>query len=295
MATGLSDKNIDSVIKDIPKKGFLPKFWQEYRAKVTSGSGVAKCLKALNERGIGPSGDPSDAKLSEMKAIIDLYGELYKALGRAEGKCTKLQSHTKKFCEGFIKVVNKREAEAVKLMKNTAKIEAAQERQLKDEEKQLEKFKQQQEKTQELVLKELIELDKRAKNMAKACGDITKDVKLATADVNKLLKGLDTQTDGDGKLPGELAKRFENGLVALQKKYNLPLHASNLKSSLPKVLKELVTLFPQYFKVEDLKKERISAGASLKEAQDGLKTAQASFKTYSEAHKSLAAALKNVA
>ena len=41
MATTLTDKNINSVIKDIPKKGFLPKFWQEYRSKVTSGSGVA--------------------------------------------------------------------------------------------------------------------------------------------------------------------------------------------------------------------------------------------------------------
>lgn len=295
MATTLTDKNIDAVIRDIPKKGFLPKFWQEYRSKVTSGSGVAKCLKALNDRGIGPSGDPSEAKLSEMKAVIDLLGELYKALGRAEGKCTKLQSHTKQFCAGFIKVVNKREAEAVKLLKNADKIEQAQEKQLQDEQKQLDKFKKQQEKNQELILKELIELDKRAKNMAKACGEITKDVKLATADVNKLIKGLDTQRDGDGKVPGELAKRFEGGLVALQKKYNLPLHANNLKSSLPKVLKELVTLFPQYFKVEDLKKERISAGASIKEAQDGLKAAQASFKIYSEAHKTLAAALKDVA
>jgi len=295
MAKGLSDKNIDAVIRDIGKKGFLPKFWQDHRAWTASGSGVAKCLKALNDKGVGPSGDPSDAKLSDMQAVIDLLGELYKALGRAEGKCTKLQSHTKKFCDGFIKVVNKREMEAIKLLKNASKIEAARDKQLQEEQKELDKFKKQQEKNVELVLKELTELDKRARSTTKTCEDMTKDIKLATADANKLLKGLDTQKNGDGKVPAPIAERFEKGLLALQKKYNLPLHGSNLKTSLPKILKEMTGLFPQYFKMEDIKKERMSAGASLKEAQDSMKAAQAAFKTYSEVHKSLASAMKDVA
>ena len=45
----LDDKNIKSVIKSIPKKGFTAKFWQDHRAAFASGSGVAK---ALNKYGL---------------------------------------------------------------------------------------------------------------------------------------------------------------------------------------------------------------------------------------------------
>ncbi|MCB4455993.1 hypothetical protein [Leisingera sp. McT4-56] len=295
MSTTLNDKNISSVIKDIPKKGFTVKFWQDHRSAFVQGSGVAKCLKALKDRGVPPSGDPSGVPPKEMEHVIDWFYKLDSALAKAKKKCGKPQSHTEKFCAAFIKVVLKRLEEAQRLLKNASKAEAAQEKQRQDTDKELQKFKKQQEKQQELVLDELADLDKRAKNMAKACEEMTKDIKLATADVNKLIKGLETQRNGDGKIAPDLGKRFENGLTAIQKKYKLPLHGQNLKSSLPKVLKELTSLFQQYLKLDYAKRERISAGASLKEAQDGLKAANASFKIYAESHKKLALAFKETA
>lgn len=295
MSATLNDKNIGSVIKDIPKKGFNVKFWQDHRSAFVQGSGVAKCLKGLKDRGVPPSGDPSEVPIKEMAHVIDWFHKLDSALAKAKNKCGKPQSHTEKFCEAFIKVVVKRIDEAQALLKNASKAEAAQEKTRLDTEKELQKFNKQQGQTQELVLDELADLDKRARNMAKACAEMSKDIKLATADVNKIAKGLETQWDGNGKVASELAKRFENGLVAIQKKYSLPLHGQNLKSSLPKVLKELVGLFPQYAKLDYAKKERLAAGKSLKEAQDGLKAAQASFKLYAEAHKSLASSLKETA
>lgn len=295
MATKLDDKNLSGVIASIPKKGFTAKFWQDHRSVFVQGSGVAKCLKALNDRDVPPSGDPSDVPLSSLQTVIDYYYKLEAALLKAKKKCTGAQSHTKKFCDAFIKAALKRADEAEKRLKNIAKDEAVKEKQRQETEKEYAKFKKQQEKEQDLMLDKLADLDKRARNVTKACEDMDQDIKLATADVNKLIKGLDTQRDGNGKIVPEIAKRFESGLESIQKKHKLPLHGQNLKTSLPKIFKEMTKQLLTYDKLDYAKQQRKSARASLMEASDSLQDAKDSFKTYAEAHKKLAFALKETA
>lgn len=285
----LDDTNIKSVIKSIPKKGFTAKFWQDHRASFCSGSGVAKMMNKLKAYNIPPSGDPSNASMMEMQAIIDTFGKLYEAMGKAEGKCTRLQSHTKQLCAAYMKEIRRLEQVAATRIKNADKVQAQKEREKEHEAKQFEKFNAQRDKQQAIVLKELEELDTQARNMAKACEMIHKDVSLATVDVKKLTAALDGQLDNSGKLAPELLSKLEKGLVSLQKKYNVPVHAQNLKTSLPKIFKELTSAFPQYNKLDYAKQERMSAASALKAAQDQLRNADRSFKTYAEFHQAMAA------
>ncbi len=296
MGITLDDKNLDKIVRELPVKGFSAKFWQDHRSKAASGSGVAKCLARLKNLGVPPSGDPSEAPLEKIDDIIIVLGDLYRSLGKAEGKARgRFFEHTKKFCAAFIKVVEKRESEALKLRQHAAKIKAARARELAETDKKLRDYKKQQETMQELVLDELAELDTRARNMATACRDILTDLKLAAKDVGKLHHGLTSQMNPDGLLPQPVADRFEKGLLSMQKKYNLPLHGANLKNSLPKILTELTGAFPQYFKLDYAKKERLATGKSIKEAQDGLQAAKKALQQYAEAHKSMAKDLKKVA
>ena len=285
----LDDKNTKSVIKDIPKKGFTAKFWQDHRSGFCSGSGVAKMMNKLKAYNIPPSGDPSNASMMEMEAIVETYGKLYEAMGKAESKCTKLQSHTKQLCAAYMKEIRRLEAVAVTLIKNADKVEARKEQAKKDEAKEFAKFKDERDKTRGLVLKELEKLDTQARKVTKACESIQKDVSLATVDLKKLTAALDGQLDGSGKVAPELLSRFEKGLVSLQKKYNVPIHAQNLKNSLPKIFKELTGAFPQYSKLDYAKEERMSTASALKAAQEQLRKADRTFKTYAEFHQAMAA------
>lgn len=289
----LDDKNVKSVIKDIPKKGFTAKFWQDHRAAICQGSGVAKAMNRLKSYKIPPSGDPSNASMMEMSFIQEAFTDLQKALNKAKTKCSGLQKHTKKMIDAYISEVDRILDTIATMVQNQDKEEEQREKLKKDEEKAFEKVRKEQEKNQMLVLKELEEIDKRARNMGKACDIMVNELAQATADIKKLTTALQTQTKANEKLAPELLKRFEDGLVALQKKHNVPLHAQNLKNSLPKLFKDLTTNFKQYFKLDYAKKERMSTGAALKSAQDQMTKAQRSFKTYAEFHQAIAAEINS--
>lgn len=293
MGTTLTSKNVDSIIRSIPKKGFTAKFWQDHRSPLCQGSGVGKALKALSMYDVPPSGDPSMANPHDLEAIVKRFEELWSALGKAMGKCGSLQKESKKFCEGFMKAAMAREKEAKALLKAREKNKQAQDIANAKTDKEMQRLKKEHLDNRQLVIDELLELDKRARAMSKVCDALVQDVKLATIDVKKLTAAVEGQLDGNGKLAPELLTRFEKGLTALQKKYNLPLHGANLKKSLPDQLKELQGLFPQYAKLDYAKKERMAAGKSIKEIQDKLKRAQATFKTYAEFHMAMAASMNS--
>lgn len=293
--SSLTSKNIASVINGISSKGFTAKYWRDHRSKVASGSGIAKLMDKLKAYKVSPAGDLSDVAPGELEGVLATFEALYSAFGKAMTKCNKkLQAETRSFCEGYMKVIQKREKETALLIKqreqNAKNLKVARQ----EEQKQFDKFKDDEKKKQAIVLKEMEEVDRNALNMAKACDDMITDIKLAVVDVKKLEKALQSQIGDDGKVAAPLLSKFETGLVSIQKKHKLPIHGGNLKGALPKVLKQLTDAFPQYIKLDFAKKERIATGKSIKSAQDTLNRANGEFSIYSEAHKSMVGVMNSL-
>ena len=293
----LNDKNYKSVIKDIKTKGFTAKFWQDHRSVVAKGCGVAKAMNQLKSLGVPPSGEFKSVDIDSIHLVIKAFEDLDKAMLKAQGRAVKaapLGKHTYELCRGYGEVINARLFEARAYKKTSdKKLAEVKQKNNDDTKKELEKFNKQRDKDREVIFKEMAELDKRARGILKACTAMFTDVSLAAKDVSKLHEGLKSQMGPGGQVDPKIAERFEKGLVALQKKYNLPLHGNNIRKALPKIFKETSGQYSKYMKLDFGKEERISLGASIREAHDALKKATAAFDTYAERHKAFAQDIKS--
>ncbi len=281
MATGLSDKNLKSVIADIPKKGFRTKFWREYRAGACKGSGVGKIMDDLERMGLPASGDPSKANLDEMPNIVQSFSMLSNAMLKAGSKCGMLQSQSKEFCVAYRKVIAKLEATATKLAQNADKIrekEMAQKMAIEKENEQtdqhLNKLKKENEERKKLVRKELAALEERGKKIVGACQIIAKDLSKAKSEFATVRKAFKSQHDKEGVNNDELEAKIDTAYRSVYKTRHIEVHGKNIQTSLSKLLNEVKGLYSQYFNDPDLKKERMSAGKMLKLAQSSFVSAQ---------------------
>lgn len=281
MATTLNERNVKSVIADIPKKGFRTKFWREYRANACKGSGVAKLMDSLEKMGVPPSGDPGKANLDQMPDIVQTFSMLSNAMLKAGGKCGKLQSHSKEMCTAYRKIIAKLEDKAGELARNADKIrqqEMENEIRIQKEneatDQHLEKLKKENEERKKLVKKELSDLDQRAKKIDGACQTILKDINQARKEFATVRDAFKSQHDKEGVDNQLLEAKIDTTYRAVFKKRNIELHGKNINTTLPKILKDATGLFSQYANESDLKNERISTGKSLKSAQDRFVEAQ---------------------
>ena len=281
MSTTLNDKNIKSVISDIPKKGFRTKFWREYRAGACKGNGVGKIMDSLEKMGIPASGDPANADLDEMPNIVQAFSALSNAMLKADGKCGKFQSHSKALCVAYRKAIVKAENKAADMARNADKIRQQQmaqklkiEKSNEDTDKHLSKLKKENDQRKQLIKKELAGLDVRANKIEDACDAILKDIKQTRKEFAVTLKAFKSQHDKEGVNNEALEAKIDTTYRAIYKKRNIELHGKNIKSSLPKILKEATSLLSQYFKEDSVKKERVITGKKLKAAQQSFVKAQ---------------------
>ncbi|WP_264211481.1 hypothetical protein [Leisingera thetidis] len=267
MATKLDDKNLKSVIADLPKKGFRTKFWREYRAGSCKGSGVGKCMDLLEKMGVPPSGNPAKADLDKMPEIVQAFSMLANAMLKARGKCGKLQSHSRDLCLAYAKLIEKREDAAAELARNADKIKVQQmKEQLKREkaneetDKHLAKLKTEHEENRKLILKEINAAEVRAKKIEAACQDISNDIDNALGKLEAIKKAWKTAHGKEGADRSKIEAQADKGIRELNKAFKINVHAKNVKDALPKLFKEVSENFKQ-FKQEDYNKKAMSSAA----------------------------------
>jgi len=120
MSTKLNDGNIKKIIGLMAKEGYRKAFWQEYRAHAANGSGVGKAMDKLQKLGVPKNGDPSNAKIDQMKNITSALEDLTQAFLKAKGKCGGGQKQTKKLCEAYLKRTEILYIQARTLVEDTA-------------------------------------------------------------------------------------------------------------------------------------------------------------------------------
>ncbi|GGE55128.1 hypothetical protein [Actibacterium pelagium] len=292
MATTLNDKNIKSVLADIPKKGFRTKFWREHRSRACKGSGVAKYLDQLEAWGLPPSGDPAKADLDQMGNIVQGFSFLSNAMLKAGGKCGKAQKHSEMLCKEYRDVIKKLEANATKLAQNAVKIKAA--RAAQDEkirqqneksDKIMAKMKEDQEGNRKLFLKEIVAVAVRAKKIEEACKKVVKDVDNGVKLLEAVTADFKSKSGKEGVDQMVLEATAQKQIMSIAKKQNIAAHGKSVGGAMVKLQKDVITNFKQFKPESWNKKEMTDSTKAIKAMQTSYGEAKDSLKFYTVQHK----------
>ncbi|QGJ70885.1 Hypothetical protein PBC10988_25840 [Planctomycetales bacterium 10988] len=129
----LNSKNVVTVCNIVPRSGFSKKFWQDYRSRKCSGSGVVGTMEKLAKFGMDQGGSLAKVSDQDLAAVLSAYkGALRAAFVKAQGKAKSgVAAESAVLCQAYIDTIDdeaKRAQRRLDIMKQKAETEAKERR-----------------------------------------------------------------------------------------------------------------------------------------------------------------------
>ena len=260
----LNDGNIKDICKQIPKKGYTKKYWQDHRARSAHGSGIGATMESLTNLGMDSTGNPTKIPRGKLENAVPLYEKLNLCFTQAKKKAEgKKSSHTVKFCQAYSE-------QTVKYFKQVKQLHDAYKKDLANASKAasdlIDKQKQEADDKALLIqhdtdqLKALVKVSQTMQaKMAPSVKTLTKLSAVFNQQIQQMEQG------GPGAFPPKVLTQVENGFKQGVAKANLKAIQSLVDGGANSVKKsnQIIKSTKDYKEIKAVRKQAVDAVSAL--------------------------------